>query len=221
MSDFWQRPDIVEQFASRDPDHRLVAWCEAQSVQGLRVLDLGCAGGRNTVYLVAQGAEVYALDASPAMVAKTRARLTDMAVCEVHERVIEGSMTDLGCFANDMFEWVIALGVYHTATSFDAWQHAIAETARVLKPDGALLLSQFAPGSHVASHVAGKPWQPVAGQAHLFANAGRYYVLLTAADIDRYLGQYGLLPVVDTYTVKATRGDRFSVNGYYRLEADV
>lgn len=217
MSDFWQRPDIVEQFASRDPDHRLVAWCEAHSVQGLRVLDLGCAGGRNTVYLAAQGADVYAVDASPAMVTKTRARLTDMAVSDAHERVIEGSMTDLGCFEDDTFEWVIALGVYHTATSFDAWQHAIAETARVLKSDGALLLSQFAPGSHIA----GKPWQPVAGQAHLFTNAGRYYVLLTAADIDRYLGQYGLLPVVDTDTVKAKSGDRLSVNGYYRLEANV
>lgn len=216
MSDFWQRPDIVEQFASRDPDHRLVAWCETQSVQGLRVLDLGCAGGRNTVYLAAQGAAVYALDASPAMVAKTRDRLTDMALSDAATRVIEGSMTDLGCFAVDTFDWVIALGVYHTATSFDDWQQAVAETARVLKPGGALLLSQFAPGSHVAD----SPWQPVAGQVHLFMNEGRYYVLLTAADIDRHLGQYGLLPMANTYTVKAKSGDRLSVNGHYRLEPE-
>ena len=37
----------------------------------VRVLDLGCAGGRNTVVLAERGFDLEALDASAAMVAKT------------------------------------------------------------------------------------------------------------------------------------------------------
>ncbi len=216
MTDFWQRPDIVEQFANRDPDHRLMAWCEAHSVQGLPVLDLGCAGGRNTVYLAEKGADVYAVDASPAMVAKTRTRLTDMGVTDAQARVVESSMTDLAHLADDAFDWLIALGVYHTARSFADWQQAMRETARVLKPGGELLFSQFAPGSAPGGNVL----TPVAGQEHLFAGNGRYHLLLTAAEIDSLLAQLGLLPVVETYTVDVNKGGsrRISVNGHYRLE---
>lgn len=219
MTNFWQRPDIVEQFANRDPDHRLMAWCEAHSVQGLPVLDIGCAGGRNTVYLAQQGADVHAIDASRAMVAKTRARLTDIGITDVEARVVESSMTNMAHLADNAFDWVIALGVYHTASSFEAWQQAVRETARVLKPGGDLLFSQFAPGSAPG----GSLLTPVAGQAHLFAGNGRYHLLLTAAEVDSLLAQAGLLPVVETNTVDVKKGGsrRVSVNGHYRLEVSV
>ena len=221
MTDFWQRPDIVEQFANRDPDHRLRAWCEARSVQGVPVLDVGCAGGRNTVYLAQQGADVHAIDASAAMVAKTRARLTDIAITDiaitdVEARVVESSMTNMAHLAEDAFEWVMALGVYHTASSFEAWQQAVRETARVLKPGGELLFSQFAPGSAPG----GSLLTPVGGQEHLFEGSGRYHLLLTAAEVDGLLAHVGLLPVVETNTVDVNQGGsrRISVNGHYRLE---
>jgi SAM-dependent methyltransferase len=219
MTDFWQRPDIVEQFANRDPDHRLMAWCEAHRVQGLPVLDIGCAGGRNTVYLAQQGADVHAIDASRAMVAKTRARLTDIGITDVEARVVESSMTNMAHLADNAFDWVIALGVYHTASSFEAWQQAVRETARVLKPGGDLLFSQFAPGSAPG----GSLLTPVAGQEHLFAGNGRYHLLLTAAEVDSLLAQAGLLPVVETNTVDVNKGGsrRVSVNGHYRLEVSV
>lgn len=216
MSDFWQRPDIVEQFANRDPDHRLVAWCETRSVQGLPVLDVGCAGGRNTVYLAQQGADVHAVDSSAAMVAKTRARLTDLGINDAEARVVESSMTNMTHLADGAFDWVIALGVYHTANSFEDWQQAIYETARVLKPGGEVLFSQFAPGSAPG----GSLLTPVAGQEHLFEGNGRYHLLLTATDVDRLLAEVGLLPVVETNTVDVNKGGnrRISVNGHYRLE---
>ncbi|MGW8282257.1 MAG: hypothetical protein ACWGON_03050, partial [Gemmatimonadota bacterium] len=49
---FWERPEVVEKFAGREPDHRLVEWLSGRDdLEGLRVLDLGCAGGRNSRYV--------------------------------------------------------------------------------------------------------------------------------------------------------------------------
>ena len=63
-------------FAARPPDRRLLQLLKHyQQPQQTRVLDLGCAGGRNTIVLADQGFDVYALDTSCAMVEKTRERL--------------------------------------------------------------------------------------------------------------------------------------------------
>ena len=49
---FWERPEIVEKFAGREPDRRLAEWLSVRDdLEGLRVLDIGCAGGRNAEYL--------------------------------------------------------------------------------------------------------------------------------------------------------------------------
>jgi 2-polyprenyl-3-methyl-5-hydroxy-6-metoxy-1,4-benzoquinol methylase len=70
---FWERPETVDRFASRDPDHRLQRLIgEYGRPAAIRALDLGCAGGRNTVLLAQRGFDVRALDASSAMVERTR-----------------------------------------------------------------------------------------------------------------------------------------------------
>ncbi|MDR7392424.1 MAG: class I SAM-dependent methyltransferase, partial [Armatimonadota bacterium] len=71
---FWERPEVVERFASRPPDDRMVALL-SDAPRATRVLDLGCAAGRNTEWLAREGFDVYACDASQAMVAYTRKRL--------------------------------------------------------------------------------------------------------------------------------------------------
>src|SRR5206468_12908782 len=39
---------------------------------GMRVLDAGCGGGRNLVYLLREGYEVYGVDADPRAIAAVR-----------------------------------------------------------------------------------------------------------------------------------------------------
>ncbi len=76
---FWEQPETVERFSGRDPDLRLQAMVAGLDDPGaLRVLDLGCAGGRNTVYLAGLGIDVIAVDSSDAMVAETRRRLAEV-----------------------------------------------------------------------------------------------------------------------------------------------
>ena len=221
MSDsFWQRPEVVDMFANRDPDHRLVAWLGERHPVGLSVLDIGCAGGRNTVYLAEQGADVYALDRSPAMVARTRQRLEPLlSPTEAERRVYHGPMSDLSMFAERQFDLVVALGIYHVAQSFGEWQQTVAETARVLKTGGEVLVAQFGPGSSPR----GRPLTPISDEPHLFTgfNDTDNIVLLTPEELDTEMAHYGFVPVTDTYAVRVDKedGHHITVNAHYRLSA--
>lgn len=217
--DFWEDPERVERFASRDRDHRLAELVEGyDDPAATRVLDLGCAGGRNTAFLAERGFDVYALDAAVAMVERTRERL--MAILgepEARERVVMGRMDDLSRWPDGWFDLVVALGVHHSASTREEWDRAAAETARVLAPGGRLLLNQFTP----EVDLTGDGVRPVPGEPDVYAGfpAGRA-VLMDAATLDRTWAEHGLRPVVpsETARVELDEGRRVSVNALYRKE---
>ncbi|CAN5372903.1 hypothetical protein BH23GEM4_BH23GEM4_02840 [soil metagenome] len=63
-------------FAARAPDVRMLDILERFSFPAeTRVLDLGCAGGRNTIALAESGFDVYAVDSARGMVERTRRRV--------------------------------------------------------------------------------------------------------------------------------------------------
>ena len=147
MGSMWDEADSVAKFAARDPDVRLLELLDDYEEPGrVRVLDLGCAGGRNCEVLARRGFDLYALDASRAMVAHTRKRLSAiLGERQAARRVLHGRMDDTGEFADGSFDLVVALGVYHCASSRGEWDSALAETARVLKGGGKLLVAIFSP----------------------------------------------------------------------------
>ena len=213
---FWERAEVVEQFASRAPDHRLARLIEEyERPPATRVLDLGCAGGRNTVLLAERGFDVWAVDASAAMVERTRARVAAVLGPEnAHERVRVGRMDDLSSFASGAFDLVVALGVYHGAARKAEWEHAIAETARVVKPGGRVLVNHFTP----EVDLTGEGVRPVAGELDVYEGLvdGRA-VLLESDALDAAVARHGLLPEVpsETVRVETERGRRVSVNALY------
>lgn len=216
--DFWEAPERVERFAGRDADHRLAALeDEYPDPAAVRVLDLGCAGGRNTVFLAKDGFDVWALDASEAMVTRTRERLADLVGdVEAAERVVRGRMDDLSRWPDGRFDLVVALGVHHSAWSWAEWQRAADEAARVLAPGGRLLFNQFTP----EVDLTGDGVTPVPGEPHVYDGfpAGRA-VLLEADVLDREWGARGLEPEVPSDTVRVDLeegGRRVSVNALYR-----
>jgi SAM-dependent methyltransferase len=214
---FWEREETVEEFAGRDPDRRLLELLDRYPQPAdVRVLDVGCAGGRNTELLAERGFDVFAFDTSRAMIARTRERVgAILGVAEAERRIRVSHMRDLNLFAAESFDLVVALGVFHNAQDEAEWDQALSEAARVLKVGGRLLASSFSP----ASEPHGEPVRAVANKAHLFDgfSSGPLF-LLTAEELDTRLAKLALRPEVATETVKAPRdeGFRVSVNGLYR-----
>jgi SAM-dependent methyltransferase len=215
---FWDSVEVVARFAAREPDVRLLELLgEYAEPSKTRVLDIGCAGGRNAVSLAQAGFDLQALDASPAMVAKTRERLAPiLGAAEAERRVRIGSMDDLSDFADASFDLVVALGVYHCARSREEWDRALSETARVLGPGGRLLVSVFTP----ETDLDGRGTSPVPGEPDIyvmFADGGRHF-LVDAERLDREMARFGLTPVEPTRTArpKTETGRRVSANGMYR-----
>ena len=216
MTDFWEDPERVGWFADRDPDHRLAELAEEyDDPSATRVLDLGCAGGRNTELLAEHGFDVWALDAAEAMVEHTRERVAGhLGRGEAEERVIRGRMDDLP-WPDGWFRLVVALGIHHAAESWTEWQRAAAETTRVLVPGGRLLLNQFTP----EVDLTGEGMHPVPGEPHVYTGlpTGRA-VLLDADALDREWGRLGFRPEVPSETRRVELEDgtrRVSVNALY------
>ena len=183
---------------------------------GDRVLDLGCAGGRNAVFLARRGLDVHALDASPAMVEETRRRMSDVVGDEeARRRVREGRMQELSRFEGASLALIVALGVYHHASDLDDLHRALAESARVLEPGGLLLSATFSPRSSPGE----EGLSPVEGHDHLWRGFSSGPLLLLEADhLDRVATRHGLVPERPTETVEAEHdgGTRVTVNTLYR-----
>jgi SAM-dependent methyltransferase len=217
--EFWEDVERVERFASRAPDHRLVELLESyDDPGGTRVLDLGCAGGRNTVVLAEQGFDVWALDAAAAMVERVRERLVPIVGAEAsRDRVVRGRMDALPWGAGT-FDLVVSLGVMHSARSRAEWDRGADETVRVLGPGGRLLFNQFMPGTDLT----GEGVSAVAGEPGVYEGLpGGRAVLLEAESLDAAWAARGLAPEVPSETVRVERDGerRVSLNALYRLTA--
>ena len=216
-SSFWDSPENVGRFAAREPDVRLTELLrEYAEPAAVRVLDLGCAGGRNAVLLAEKGFDVEALDASPAMIAKTRERVSAiLGPAEAARRVRVGRMDELSFAPDGRYDLVVALGLYHCAQSRAEWDQTLSETARVLKPGGKLLVSVFTP----ETDLTGRGTRPVPGEPDLYEgfDSGRHF-LVDAARLNAELARFGLRPLEPTRTArpKTEVGRRVSANGLYR-----
>jgi SAM-dependent methyltransferase len=215
-NEFWESPENVERFAAREPDARLAALVPGYAdPRAVRVLDVGCAGGRNAVFLARHGFDVHAVDSSEAMVAETRRRLAPLlGESEAARRVRVGRMDDLGWAPGGSFDLVVALGVYHCAQSREEWDRSLSETARVLAPGGRLLVSVFTP----ETDLTGRGIAPVPGEPNVYEGfeSGRS-VLVDGQTLDAELARHGLSCVVPTVLARrhVEVGRRVSANGLY------
>ncbi len=102
---------------------------------GMKILDAGCGGGRNIVWLMRNGFDVAAVDVDERAVEAVRAMAGRLAP-ELLSTNFQTAPLDAIPFASASFDWVICNAVMHFAedrAQFDRW---LAEMWRVLKPGG-------------------------------------------------------------------------------------
>lgn len=104
-------------------------------VPGMRVLDAGCGAGRNLVYFLRSGYEVFAVDESPEAIAQVRKLASTLVPHLPAENFRVGSVERLPPEFSD-FDVVLSSAVLHFARDEAQWQSMVNQMWRVLKPGG-------------------------------------------------------------------------------------
>lgn len=103
---------------------------------GMRVLDAGCGGGRNLVFLLREGFDVSASDADPQAIAQVRMLAESLAPGRPHDFRVEP--LEATSFVDGQFDVVIASAVLHFARDAAHFDAMLRQLWRVLKPGGVL-----------------------------------------------------------------------------------
>jgi ubiquinone/menaquinone biosynthesis C-methylase UbiE len=103
--------------------------------KGDRVLDAGCGSGRNMIYLLRAGIDVWAADSNPHAIAEVRELATQLSPGMPHDRFVVSPLNRLE-FADGSFSVVICSAVLHFAADDNDFHATIAGLWRVLAPRG-------------------------------------------------------------------------------------
>ena len=100
----------------------------------MRVLDAGCGGGRNLVYLLRHGYHVSGTDSDAGAIEQVRRLAESLAPGTAHDFRVEP--IERMSFADLSFDFVIASAVLHFARDAAHFETMLRQIWRVLKPGG-------------------------------------------------------------------------------------
>jgi ubiquinone/menaquinone biosynthesis C-methylase UbiE len=109
-------------------------------MEGLNVLDAGCAAGWYTEYMLNEGAHPTAIDISPEMVAAAKRRTKGKA------KVICHDLSAVLPFEDNTYDLIISSLTLHY---LEDWNTIFKEFSRVLKTNGLLLFSVHHPAMDI------------------------------------------------------------------------
>ena len=117
---------------------------------GMRVLDAGCGGGRNLVYLLRSGFDVAGNDGDANAIAQVRTLAETIAPGRSHDFRVEA--IEHTSFAGVSFDVVMASAVLHFARDERHFEAMLRQMWRVLKPGG-VFFARLASSIGIASEV--------------------------------------------------------------------
>ncbi|HUE23734.1 MAG TPA: class I SAM-dependent methyltransferase [Bryobacteraceae bacterium] len=162
-------PDLQEQFGQIDI-YLFDQLLRGRIGRGMRVLDAGCGSGRNLVYFLREGYEVFGVDTDPHSVAETRrlaaSRAPALPAGNFRVEAVE-EMTFPDAFA----DIVLSSAVLHFAGSDDHFGAMLRGTWRVLRPGG-LLFCRLASSIGMENQV-----QRVAGRRFRLPDGSERYLV--------------------------------------------
>ena len=125
---------------------------------GMRVLDAGCGGGRNLVYLLREGFDVHAVDEDPEAITYVKEMAASLAPL-LPQAQIRVDAVERMSFPDAAFDVVISNAVLHFARDDAHFESMVREMWRVLKPGGLLfarLVSCIGMPEEALEHVSGR-----------------------------------------------------------------
>ncbi|MBE5319987.1 class I SAM-dependent methyltransferase [Pedobacter sp. MR2016-19] len=99
------------------------------------VLDAGCGTGRNLLYFLKSGAQVYGVDQNPEAIAQLKNLASAFPHINPEENFRIGLVEELP-FENESFDLVVSSAVLHFAENEEHFEAMLSSMWRVLKPGG-------------------------------------------------------------------------------------
>jgi len=151
--------DLREQFGEIDI-YLFDQLLRGRVVPGMRILDAGCGFGRNLVYLLRQGYEVFGVDLDVRSVDDVR-RLAATLAPNLPPENFRAEAVESMSFPIDFADLVISSAVLHFARNDDQFRDMLHGTWRVLKPGGLLFcrLASSIGFEHQMRRVTGRRFQ--------------------------------------------------------------
>lgn len=106
-----------------------------------RILDVGGATGRYTIWLAQHGYQVVLADLSPNLLDIARDKITQAGIQFQIEDILVCDACDLSRFTDNSFDAVLCLGPFYHLTEPTDRERAASELVRVLKPNSAAFVA--------------------------------------------------------------------------------
>ena len=160
---------------------------------GMRVFDAGCGSGRNLVYLLREGYEVFAVDANPQAVAAVRELAAQLAPA-LPAGNFRVEAIEQHTFPPESADVVLSSAVLHFARDDAHFRAMLTGAWRALKPGG-LFFCRLASSIGIESLI-----QPIAGRRCLLPDGSDRYLVDEAflLSLTRELGGHLLDPLKTT-----------------------
>ena len=137
---------------------------------GMRVLDAGCGSGRNLVYFLRSGFEVFGTDADPDAIESVRMLAATLAP-HLPGANFRAEPVEEMSFPDRFADAVLSSAVLHFARDDRQFEAMVADMWRVLKPGG-LLFCRLASTIGMESRV-----RQTAGRRHLLPDGTERYLV--------------------------------------------
>jgi tellurite methyltransferase len=164
-----QTPTLQEQFGQIDI-YLFDQLLRGRISPGMRILDAGCGGGRNLVYLLREGYEVYAADSDPRAVDSVRSIARKLAP-PLPERNFRVEAVEHMSFDDACADVVLSSAVLHFARDDAHFESMLHGSWRVLKPGG-LFFCRLASSIGMERHV-----EQIHGRRHRLPDGSERYLV--------------------------------------------
>ncbi len=199
----WNSPEIVSSFRRSRPSTSLLEFTEELASAGehttrLRILDIGCGAGRNSVPLARAGHTVFGIDVAQGMIEAAHEHAVEAGV--VSRCTFRTGPMDALPLDEQRFDLIVAHGVWNLAESEEIFRAAVAEAARLSRPGTSLFVTTF------SRNTLPPEAEPVAGTRFVFTDFnGSPQCFLREHELREELAEAGFSAAPDRPVVELNR----------------